>query len=63
VIALKSHSPYILPELEPDAIGEHLVFASSKFCFVDKLLKKVLPEGDRVLLFSVSRWQVQKRLS
>jgi len=42
-----------LPELEPEEIGEHLVLASSKFAFIDKLLKEVLPRGERVLIFSV----------
>ncbi|KAH7108237.1 SNF2 family N-terminal domain-containing protein [Auriculariales sp. MPI-PUGE-AT-0066] len=44
--------PYILPELEPPEVGEHLVLASSKFCFVDKLLEEVLPKKERVILFS-----------
>ena len=49
-------SPYILPDAEPTpyALGEHLVMSSSKLMVVDKILKDVLPKGERVLIFTVS---------
>ncbi len=46
-------SPYSLKALESDEdIGEHIVRASSKFMFVDKLLQS-LHESEKVLVFSV----------
>ena len=49
------HSPYMLPNAEPTpyAIGEHVVASSSKLIVVDKILKDLLPKGERVLIFSV----------
>ncbi|EJU00608.1 hypothetical protein DACRYDRAFT_80834, partial [Dacryopinax primogenitus] len=37
---------------EPYELGEHIVNASSKMMVVDKLLKDVIPKGERVLIFS-----------
>ena len=39
---------------EPYSIGEHIVASSSKLIAIDKLLKEILPAGERVLIFSVS---------
>ncbi|BGP01284.1 hypothetical protein NBRC10513v2_002236 [Rhodotorula toruloides] len=47
--------PYLLPNSEPDGdltIDEHLVAASAKLVALDKLLKDVIPKGERVLVFS-----------
>ncbi|CAL1715435.1 unnamed protein product [Somion occarium] len=46
--------PYMLPNAEPTpySIGEHVVASSSKLIFLDKLLKDILPKGERVLIFS-----------
>lgn len=45
----------MLDDAEPDPyfIGEHLVAASSKLITIDKILKDILPKGERVLIFSV----------
>ena len=53
-------SPYLLPNAEPSpyALGEHVPAASSKLVFLDKLLADILPKGERVLIFSVSRTQI-----
>jgi SWI/SNF-related matrix-associated actin-dependent regulator of chromatin subfamily A member 5 len=45
-------SPYMLSLPEPYEIGEHVVETSSKLIAIDKILKKVLPQGERVLIFS-----------
>ncbi|KAF9531634.1 P-loop containing nucleoside triphosphate hydrolase protein [Crepidotus variabilis] len=46
--------PYLLRDCEPDPyyIGEHIVASSSKVVAVDKLLKDLLPKGEKVLIFS-----------
>ncbi|GAA5963892.1 hypothetical protein JCM21900_003969 [Sporobolomyces salmonicolor] len=46
--------PYLLPnaEAEPFEVAEHIVAASSKLIALDKLLKDILPKGERVLIFS-----------
>ncbi|BGP46565.1 hypothetical protein JCM10450v2_002412 [Rhodotorula kratochvilovae] len=47
--------PYLLPNSEPEGdltVDEHVVAASSKLIALDKLLKDVLPKGERVLIFS-----------
>ncbi|KAJ3140412.1 hypothetical protein HK100_009843 [Physocladia obscura] len=46
--------PYILPNAEPEPFenGEHLVTASSKLMFLDKLLPQLREQGKRVLIFS-----------
>ena len=47
--------PYLFNGVEPDdadEFGEHIVEASGKLLLVDKLLKKVLPTKDQVLIFS-----------
>ncbi|KAI0086882.1 SNF2 family N-terminal domain-containing protein [Irpex rosettiformis] len=46
--------PYLLPDVEPDpyTIGPHVVSSSSKLILIDKLLKDILPSGERVLIFS-----------
>jgi SWI/SNF-related matrix-associated actin-dependent regulator of chromatin subfamily A member 5 len=46
--------PYVLNGClpEPYNIGEHIVAASSKLIFLDKLLGDLLPKGERVLVFS-----------
>ncbi|GAA6057817.1 hypothetical protein JCM3770_004290 [Rhodotorula araucariae] len=47
--------PYLLPNSEPDGeltVDEHVVAASAKLVALDKLLKDVLPKGERVLIFS-----------
>ena len=48
-------SPYLLPDVEPDpyTLGQHVVDSSSKLILIDKLLKSILPTGERVLIFSV----------
>ena len=48
-------SPYLLPDAEPMpySLDEHIVSSSSKLIVVDKLLKDILPKGERVLIFSV----------
>lgn len=48
-------SPYLLPDVEPDpyTLGQHVVASSSKLILIDKLLKTILPSGERVLIFSV----------
>lgn len=48
--------PYLLRDSEPDPyyIGEHIVASSTKVIAVDKILKDLLPKGERVLIFSVS---------
>ena len=48
-------SPYMLQDAEPSpyTIGEHLVASSSKLIVIDKILKDILPKGERVLIFSV----------
>ena len=48
-------SPYLLPDAEPTpySLDEHIVASSSKLIVVDKLLKDILPKGERVLIFSV----------
>jgi SWI/SNF-related matrix-associated actin-dependent regulator of chromatin subfamily A member 5 len=46
--------PYSIEDAAPDPyyLGEHLVLASSKFQLLDKLLKKILDDGEKVLIFS-----------
>ncbi|KAJ3209128.1 hypothetical protein HDU82_001372 [Entophlyctis luteolus] len=46
--------PYILPNAEPEPFttGEHLIDASSKLMFLDKLLPQLFESNHRVLLFS-----------
>ncbi|KAF8636103.1 hypothetical protein AX17_003808 [Amanita inopinata Kibby_2008] len=46
--------PYLLPDAEPEpyVLGEHLVAASSKLIVIDKLLANIIPQGERVLIFS-----------
>ena len=39
---------------QPYSLGEHIVASSSKLIVIDKLLKDILPTGERVLIFSVS---------
>ena len=39
---------------QPYILGEHIVASSSKLIVIDKLLKNILPTGERVLIFSVS---------
>lgn len=39
-------------EPSPYYIGEHLVSSSSKLIAIDKILKDILPKGERVLIFS-----------
>ena len=45
---------YLLPnaESEPFTIEEHIVSASSKLVLLDKMLKDILPTGEKVLVFS-----------
>lgn len=54
------NSPYLLPNAEPEPydVAEHIVSASSKLIAVDKILADVLPKGERVLIFSVSAWNL-----
>jgi SWI/SNF-related matrix-associated actin-dependent regulator of chromatin subfamily A member 5 len=46
--------PYLLPDAEPEPfkIDESIVAASSKLTLLDKLLKNILPKGEKVLIFS-----------
>ncbi|KZO91803.1 hypothetical protein CALVIDRAFT_557967 [Calocera viscosa TUFC12733] len=46
--------PYMIVGAEPDPykLGNHVVKASSKMIVIDKLLKDLLPKGERVLIFS-----------
>ncbi|TDL22661.1 hypothetical protein BD410DRAFT_898225 [Rickenella mellea] len=46
--------PYLIEDAAPDPcyIGEHEVAASSKMIVIDKILKDVLPRGERVLIFT-----------
>jgi SWI/SNF-related matrix-associated actin-dependent regulator of chromatin subfamily A member 5 len=46
--------PYLLPgaEAEPFEIAEHIVQASSKLVVLDKLLASIIPQGEKVLIFS-----------
>ena len=47
--------PYLFENVEPegaDEYGEHLVEASGKLTLVDRLLKKILPRKEQVLIFS-----------
>ncbi|KAI0032183.1 P-loop containing nucleoside triphosphate hydrolase protein, partial [Vararia minispora EC-137] len=46
--------PYLLTGAEPEPyhLGEHIVAASTKLTAVDKLLSKILPQGERVLIFT-----------
>jgi SWI/SNF-related matrix-associated actin-dependent regulator of chromatin subfamily A member 5 len=47
--------PYLFEGVEPegaDEFGEHIVEASGKLTLVDKLMKKILPKGEQILLFS-----------
>ncbi|KAF9468349.1 P-loop containing nucleoside triphosphate hydrolase protein [Collybia nuda] len=46
--------PYLLPNAEPAPydIAEHIVSTSSKIIAIDKILKDILPKGERVLIFS-----------
>ncbi|EIW74988.1 hypothetical protein CONPUDRAFT_169853 [Coniophora puteana RWD-64-598 SS2] len=46
--------PYLLDDAAPEPYvnGEHLVASSSKIIAIDKLLKDILPKGERVLIFS-----------
>ncbi|KAK9757797.1 hypothetical protein RND81_01G186500 [Saponaria officinalis] len=46
--------PYLFPGIEPEPYkeGEHLVQASGKLLFLDKLLHKLYESGHRVLIFS-----------
>ncbi|KAG5335282.1 hypothetical protein C0989_001502 [Termitomyces sp. Mn162] len=49
--------PYLLRDAEPAPYGiaEHIVSTSSKLLAIDKLLAELLPTGERVLIFSVSK--------
>lgn len=51
------HSPYLLPKVEPDPyyVGEHIIASSSKLIVIDKILKDILPKGEKVLIFSVGQ--------
>jgi hypothetical protein len=42
---------------EPYQLGEHIIASSSKLIVIDKLLSEILPNGERVLIFSVRRLQ------
>ncbi|KAI8799742.1 P-loop containing nucleoside triphosphate hydrolase protein [Cladochytrium replicatum] len=46
--------PYLFPNSEPEPLetSEHVVYSSSKLCFLDKFLPKLKAEGRRVLIFS-----------
>ena len=47
--------PYLFEGVEPegaDEFGEHLIEASGKLTLVDRLLKRILPKKEQVLLFS-----------
>jgi SWI/SNF-related matrix-associated actin-dependent regulator of chromatin subfamily A member 5 len=47
--------PYLFEGVEPegaDEFGEHLVEASGKLTLVDRLLKRILPKKEQVLIFS-----------
>ena len=47
--------PYLFEGIEPEGageIGEHIVQASGKLTLVDKLIKKIIPSKDQILLFS-----------
>jgi len=47
--------PYLFEGVEPEGaeeFGEHIVEASGKLTLVDRLLQKILPQNDQVLLFS-----------
>ena len=47
--------PYLFDGVEPegaDEFGEHLVEASGKLTFVDKLLQKIIAQKEQVLIFS-----------
>ena len=47
--------PYLFEGVEPegaDEFGEHLIEASGKLIFLDKLLEKIIPSGEQVLIFS-----------
>lgn len=47
--------PYLFDNMEPDGaeeLGEHIIQASGKMLFLDKLLKKVHTENSQVLIFS-----------
>ena len=50
-----SFSPYLLDDAmpQPYTLGEHIVASSSKLIAIDKLLKNILPTGERVLIFTV----------
>jgi hypothetical protein len=50
-----NHS-YLIPNVEPQPPieGEHLVSASGKLILLDSVLKRILPKGHRVLIFSTS---------
>lgn len=47
--------PYLFEGIEPEGageFGEHIVQASGKLTLVDKLIKKIIPSKDQILLFS-----------
>ena len=47
--------PYLFENQEPDnadELGEHLINASGKMIFLDKLLKKSISDGNQSLVFS-----------
>ena len=47
--------PYLFEGIEPegaDEFGEHIVQASGKLMLVDKLVKKIIPAKEQILLFS-----------
>ena len=47
--------PYLFEGIEPegaDEFGEHLVQASGKLLLIDKLIKKILPNKEQILIFS-----------
>ena len=46
--------PYLFDEVEEDGdeFGEHLISNSGKMIFVDKLMEKVIKQGDQAILFS-----------
>ncbi len=54
VLQTVCNHPYLIAGVEPEPYeeGEHVVFASSKLDVLDQLLKRLVPAGHRVLIFS-----------
>jgi len=47
--------PYLFENIEPenaDEEGEHLITASGKMIFTDKLVKRTIADGNQTLIFS-----------